>query len=103
MKAVVWDGTRQSGAHPQSVQRLWQRRMILARRWLGLRTGIALLLLNYPVGAPLRSAMQPEITDAGHALPSSLEVVCGAVVIRLPKISAPKRIADIAHGLARRA
>jgi hypothetical protein len=30
-----------------------------------------------------------------------IEVVCGAVVIRLPKSTTPKRIADIAHGLAR--
>jgi transposase len=30
-----------------------------------------------------------------------IEVVCGAVVIRLPKSTTAKRIADIAHGLAR--
>ena len=32
---------------------------------------------------------------------NGIEVVCGAVVIRLPKSTAPKRIADIAHHLAR--
>jgi transposase len=30
-----------------------------------------------------------------------IEVVCGTVVIRLPKSTTPKRIADIAHHLAR--
>jgi transposase len=30
-----------------------------------------------------------------------IEVVCGAVVIRLPKSTTPKRIVDIAHHLAR--
>jgi transposase len=44
-----------------------------------------------------------EITVMSDALPvpfDGIEVVCGAVVIRLPKSTAPKRIADIAHGLA---
>jgi hypothetical protein len=30
-----------------------------------------------------------------------IEVVCGVVVMRLPKSTTPKPIADIAHGLAR--
>lgn len=30
----------------------------------------------------------------------SIEIVCGAAVIRLPKSTTPKRIADIAHRLA---
>jgi transposase len=45
-----------------------------------------------------------EITVMADALPvpfDGIEVVCGAVVIRLPKSTAPKRIADIAHHLAR--
>jgi len=45
-----------------------------------------------------------EITVMADALAvpfDGIEVVCGAVVIRLPKSTAPKRIADIAHHLAR--
>lgn len=45
-----------------------------------------------------------EINVMADALPvpfDGIEVVCGAVVIRLPKSTTPKRIADIAHGLAR--
>jgi transposase len=44
-----------------------------------------------------------EITVVADALPvpfDGIEVVCGAVVIRLPNGTTPKRIADIAHGLA---
>jgi transposase len=47
-----------------------------------------------------------EITVMADALPvpfDGIEIVCGAVVIRLPKSTAPKRIADIARRLARRA
>jgi hypothetical protein len=66
---IVW---RKPGrAHSQSVQRLWQRRMILARRLLGSRGDMGLLRLSYPLGALLRSAMQTEITDAGQVLPRS--------------------------------
>jgi hypothetical protein len=48
------------------------------------------------------------IDDAPPALFDGIEVVCGAISIRLPKSTAPKRIADIAHGfrwqrMARRA
>ncbi|MFT4743733.1 MAG: hypothetical protein ACI91Z_001710 [Yoonia sp.] len=45
-----------------------------------------------------------EITVMADALPvpfDGIEVVCGAVVIRLPKSTTPKRIVDIAHHLAR--
>lgn len=45
-----------------------------------------------------------EITVMADAPPvpfDGIEVVCGAVVLRLPKSTAPKRIADIAHHLAR--
>jgi transposase len=41
------------------------------------------------------------IEDAPPAPFDGIEVVCGAVVIRLPKSTTPKRIADIAHHLAR--
>lgn len=42
-----------------------------------------------------------EITVVADAVAfDGIEVVCGAVVIRLPKSTAPKRIADIAHRLA---
>ena len=45
-----------------------------------------------------------EITMMANALLmpfDGIEVVCGVVVMRLPKSTTPKRIADIAHGLAR--
>jgi len=45
-----------------------------------------------------------EITVMSDALPvpfDGIEVICGAVVIHLPKSTAAKRIADIAHHLAR--
>jgi transposase len=45
-----------------------------------------------------------EITVVANAPPvpfDDIEIVCGAVVIRLPKSTTPKRIADIAHHLAR--
>ena len=45
-----------------------------------------------------------EITVMPDALPvpfEGIEVVCGGVVIRLPKSTTPKRIADIAQRLAR--
>jgi transposase len=41
------------------------------------------------------------LADAVAVPFDGIEVVCGAVVIRLPKSTAPKRIADIAHHLAR--
>jgi hypothetical protein len=44
-----------------------------------------------------------DITVMSDALPvpfDGIEVVCGAVVICLPKSTTPKRIADIAHHLA---
>lgn len=34
-------------------------------------------------------------------LDDGIEIVCGTVVIRLPKSATPKRIADVAHHLAR--
>ncbi|MDC0431598.1 transposase [Paracoccaceae bacterium] len=45
-----------------------------------------------------------EISIVGEAPPvpfDGIEVVCGAVSIRLPKSAAAKRIVDIAHRLAR--
>jgi hypothetical protein len=45
-----------------------------------------------------------EITVIADALPvpfGGIEIVCGAVVIRLPESTTPNLIADIAHRLAR--
>ena len=45
-----------------------------------------------------------EIIAIADALPvpfGGIEVVCGAIVIRLPESTTPKRIADIAYRLAR--
>lgn len=41
------------------------------------------------------------MADAPAVPFDGIEVVCGAVVIRLPKSTTAKRIADIARGLAR--
>ena len=44
-----------------------------------------------------------EITVMADALPApfdGVEVICGAVVIRLPKSTMPRRVADIARHLA---
>ena len=52
----------------------------------------------------LRGSGFAEITVLADALAGpfdGIEVVCGAVVIRLPKSTTPKRIADVAHHLAR--
>jgi hypothetical protein len=43
----------------------------------------------------------PDLVPSARSNPDSIEVVVGVVVIRLPKSSTPKRIADIAHHLAR--
>ena len=45
-----------------------------------------------------------EVSVVADALPATfdgIEIVCGAVFIRLPKSTTPKRIADIAHRLTR--
>ena len=41
------------------------------------------------------------MADAVAVAFDGIEVVCGAVVIRLPKSTTPKRIAEVAHHLAR--
>jgi transposase len=40
------------------------------------------------------------VADAVAVPFDGIEIVCGAVLIRLPKSTTPKRIADIAHRLA---
>ena len=41
------------------------------------------------------------VPDAGTLVFDGIEIVCGAVSIRLPKTTTPKRIVDIAQHLAR--
>jgi hypothetical protein len=82
--------------------------MILARRWPGVahRHGIVASHLSPWRTVAKRNADRDnlrgsgfaEITVMSDALPvpfDGIEVVCGAVVIRLPKSTTPKRIADI--------
>lgn len=51
-------------------------------------------------GSGLAFAELSVMADAFPAPFDGIEIVCGAVSIRLPKITTPKRIADIAQRLA---
>ena len=58
---------------------------------------------SYAVGAPqfAEVAIVPDVAPFTTSTYDGIEVIAGSVVIRLPKSTTPRRIADIAHRLAR--
>jgi transposase len=48
-------------------------------------------------------AIVPDVAHVTTSTYDGIEIITGSVVIRLPESTTPKRIADIAHRLARRA
>ena len=46
-------------------------------------------------------AIVPDVAPFSTSTDDGIETITGSAVIRLPKSTTPKRIADIAHGLAR--
>jgi hypothetical protein len=46
-------------------------------------------------------AIVPDVAPFSTSTDDGIEIITGSAVIRLPKSTTPKRIADIAHGLAR--
>lgn len=96
-RSAIVAETYQPGATVAGVAR---RHGIVASQLSSWRT----IAKGLPHGDKRREPDFAEITVMADALAvpfDGIEVVCGAVVIRLPKSTTPKRIADVAHHLAR--
>ena len=96
-RAAIVAETYQPGATVAGVAR---RHGIVASQLSGWRTS-AKRKAERDKGSGLAFAELSVLADALPATFDGIEIVCGAVFIRLPKSTTPKRIADIAQRLAR--